>query len=246
MRLRRRRAGRSGKQIWRANRRRAFRDAWRLNLFSLALVVGCAIAISYYEGFGELIFAAIIGAMLAIHAFVWTLGGHVGALRWIQGVWGEEATEEELEKLGVGWEVEHDIPRARGNWDHIAVSRAGVFALETKWTSSSAAVRGDELRFGRVAYSGAGFRGAAVDLKSELEAVTGHASWITSVVVIWGTFEQAFVEGDRVTYLSGERLADWLRGQPIRLSEGRAQELGEAVRSLRKRTLPEARLVRSD
>ncbi len=66
MRLSRHWAGRSGKQIWRANRRAAFRAAWRLNLFSLALIVGCAIAISYYEGFGELIFAAIIGAMLAI------------------------------------------------------------------------------------------------------------------------------------------------------------------------------------
>ncbi len=235
MRLRRRRAGRSGKQIWRANRRRAFRDAWRLNLFSLALIVGCAIAISYYEGFGELIFAAIIGAMLAIHAFVWTLGGHVGALRWIQGLWGEEATEEELEKLGAGWEVEHDIPRVRGNWDHVAVSRAGVFAIETKWTSSSAAVRGDELRFGRVTYSGASFRGAAVDLKEELEAAVGQASWVSSVVVIWGRFEQGFVDGDRVTYVSGERLADWLRGQPPRLSESRAKHLLDGVRGLQRR-----------
>jgi hypothetical protein len=229
MRVRRRRAGRSALQVWRAKRRRAFREAWRLNFLSLALVVGCFLGIKYTEGFGELVWAAVFGAILTMHALIWTIGGHVGALAWMQGAWGEQATEEELEKLGAGWHVEHDIPRARGNWDHVVVGRAGVFVIETKWTARSATVHDDSLRFGRVTYSGGGFRGAAVDLRNALEADTGQAPWVTSIVVVWGGFEQGFVQGDRVVYMSGGRVADWLQSQPTRLSELRTSLLADAV-----------------
>jgi hypothetical protein len=51
---RRNRAGRSSAAIWRANRRRAFKDAWRFNLLSLAVVGGCVVGIVFYEGLGEL------------------------------------------------------------------------------------------------------------------------------------------------------------------------------------------------
>jgi hypothetical protein len=161
------------------------------------------------------------------------LGGHVSQLRWVHGWWGEQQTENELKKLGrAGWCIEHDIPRERGNWDHVAVSRAGVYALETKWTAASAVVVGDELRFGRVTYAGGGFRGAAVDLRNALEASTGQAPWVTAVVVIWGQFEQERIDGDRVVYVSGARVAEWLAAQPNRLSEHRTQELAAAVREL--------------
>jgi hypothetical protein len=219
-------------EIWRANRRRLFREAWKLNLLSFALLVACVVGIIYSDGFAELVWAAVIGAVLTMLAFVWALGGHVSQLRWMKGVWGEQATEDELEKLGSGWHIEHDIPRTRGNWDHVAVSRAGVFAVETKWTSGFATVRGDELRFGRMPYSGAGFRGAAADLHDLLAEATGKAPWVKAVVVVWGEFEQELVDGNRVTFVSGARLAAWLRDQPIRLSEERTHALADALRGL--------------
>jgi len=73
-----------------------------------------------------------------MEVFVWNLGGDVRHLPWVQGAWGEQDTEDELRKLGPGWHLEHDIPRERGNCDHVAVRRAGMFAIETKWTSRRA------------------------------------------------------------------------------------------------------------
>lgn len=129
--------------------------------------------------------------------------------------------------------MEHDVSRTWGNWDHIVVGRAGVFAIETKWTSTAATVEGDMLRFGRITYSGKSFRGAAKDLRDALASVTGVAPWVDSVVVIWGEFEQGFVQGDRVTFISGPKLADWLQGQEkMRYSEARSEELAKAVRTL--------------
>jgi len=131
-----------------------------------------------------------------------------------------------------GGHLEHDVPRKRGNWDHVAVGRAGVFVLETKWSSGSALVVGDELRFGNIPYAGVRFRRAAVELRDVLEAATGKAPWVTAVVVIWGDFEQEIVDGDRVTFVSGRLLHDWLGRQPPRLSEGRTQQLATAMREL--------------
>ena len=74
-----------------------------------------------------------------------------------------------------------------GNWDHVAVSRAGVFMIETKSSTVPATVSDDALRFGRrVAYPAGSFRGAAVDLRDALHRWTGQPPWVTAVVVIWG------------------------------------------------------------
>jgi len=235
MRLRRRHAGRSAIAIWRAKRREAFRQAWRLNVLSLGMLLVGVLFIVYADGLGELIWAGVIGALLMAHTFIWLLGGHVSQLSWIQGVWGEQQTEEELEKLGQGWFVEHDIRCSRGNWGHVAVSRAGVFMIETKWTTRAASVDGDTLRVGRrVDYPAGGFRGAAVELRDTLETRTGRAPWVNALVVVWGEFAHECVEGDRVRFIRGNRLADWLQKQPIKLGEQRAAELEEAVRTLAK------------
>jgi Nuclease-related domain len=52
---------------------------------------------------------------------------------WHEGAEGERKTEQELKPLErAGWRIVHDVQNAHGNYDHIAVSRAGVFLLETK------------------------------------------------------------------------------------------------------------------
>jgi hypothetical protein len=192
----------------------------------------CAAAIRFYDGLGELVWAGIIGGLVMTHVFVWTIGGDIGQLRWLRGVWGERQTEHELSKLGIEWQVVHDVPRTWGNWDHIAVSRAGVFAVETKWTSATAVVADDELRLGRIPYAGRSFRGAAAELSEILGTSAGRPPWVNSVVVIWGDFDQQIVDGERVTFVSGRQLNDWLCDQPTRLSEDRARVLANAVRVL--------------
>ncbi|MDF2748875.1 MAG: hypothetical protein K0T00_50 [Gaiellaceae bacterium] len=157
-RWKRHRAGRSGERIWREKRRQALREGWRLNLASAMLVAFCVFMIFYAEGFGELLMAGVIGAIVAVQVVFWGLGGHVSSLSWMRGVWGEQDTEDVLDKLGVGWVVEHDLDRDRGNWDHVAISRAGVFMIETKTTTARAFVANDSLRIGRrVSYPGASF-----------------------------------------------------------------------------------------
>lgn len=108
--------------------------------------------------------------------------------------------------------------------------------IETKTSSARVAVAGDTLRIGRrVSYPGAGFRGAAVDLRDTLHQMTGRAPWVTAVVAIWGEFDQTQVDGDRVTYVKGSLLADWLAGQPTKISSQRATELAGAVTALAER-----------
>ena len=201
------------------------------------LVAFCVFMIFYAEGFGELLMAGVIGAIVAVQVVFWGLGGHVSSLSWMRGVWGEQDTEDVLDKLGVGWVVEHDLDRDRGNWDHVAISRAGVFMIETKTTTARAFVANDSLRIGRrVSYPGASFRGAAVDLRDTLERMTGHAPWVSAVVAVWGEFEQNQIDGDRVTYIKANLLADWLAGQPTTISSERATELGAALTALAERT----------
>src|SRR4051812_6205113 len=127
-----RRAGHSSEAIWRRNRRRAFKAAWRFHLLSVAVLVVCTAGIRFYAGLGELIWAGIIGALAITHAFVWTIGRHPSQLRFLRGVWGERQTARELSNLGTESHVLHDVPRKWGNWDHIAVSRAGVLKDHTR------------------------------------------------------------------------------------------------------------------
>ena len=55
--------------------------------------------------------------------------------------------------------------------------------------------------------------GLAVELKLELDAGGVHVRWVRAVVVIWSEFPQQLAEGDRITFVHGERLAQWLTQQ---------------------------------
>jgi hypothetical protein len=237
VRIRRRRSGRWLRETWRANRRQAAKDAWRLHVVTLAVIVGCGAGIVLADGFSDLILAAVIGSLLTIEAVFWTLGGHVDQLRLIRGIWGEESTEDELDKLKRaerGWEVEHDIPGKKGNWDHVVVSRAGIFAIESKWTSWPASVESNVLRLGNVPYRASLFSHAAAELHDAVAVSTERVPWVTAVVVIWGRFDQGLVELDHVAFVSGGRLVEWLLGQPPRLNEQRAEATAKAVRDFAK------------
>jgi hypothetical protein len=229
--MRRRAAGRYALDRWRANRRRAIRREWRLLLLLVGVLVGSLVAIAYTDGFSELIWAAVAGSMVTLAITYWAIGGDVTALAWAQGGWAEQWTEDELNKLESSWHVVHDVQRQHGNWDHIAVGPAGVFMFETKRSSTHVRVANDTLVQGRLRIPASEFRRAAVDLRDAL-ADNGRAPWIQAVVVIWAEFEQGLVEGDRVTYIRGEALVDWLEYQPARLPPARIAPLAERISQL--------------
>lgn len=147
---------------------------------------------------------------------------HIG--HWQRGAEGERKTEKALRKLErAGWTIEHDIQReGRGNIDHIVQGPAGVFLLETKNLSGTITVQDGMLQAqpfddpeGIYHHRGLAerVRGQAADVSARLFADTGRRTWVTAVVVIWGRFDQGIVEGDRVTYVAGDRLALWLQAR---------------------------------
>ena len=187
----------------------------------------------FLDGVVELLLAAVAGSSLTVLLFGWYIGFDVHSLPWKWGHLGERWTEEQLHALGTEWLIEHDVPRGRGNWDHILVGPPGVFLLDSKFFSERATVDGDVLLTGRRRYEGRAFRGPAVGLSDELGRLAPPRPWVQAVAVIWGEFPQLEHENDHVAYLRGYELVAWLRKQPHRFSQARRRELFAAIKQLR-------------
>lgn len=181
------------------------------------------------------------GLLLGVLLTMWMLGGHISAFRWQLGAMGEQDTAQEIEKLGPGWHCEHDLVHSHGNWDHVVVGPPGIFVLDSKLIHGRAVVEGDELRSGRMRFSGRGVRGAAVAVKKLLDVDLGRsAGWVQGVVVVWGDFAQARHEHDRVMYVRGDELVQWLTGLEQKIGEPELAARVTAVRRLRERLSADA------
>jgi Nuclease-related domain len=224
-----RKAGRSAQAQFRARRRRALRENRRDWLITVALGAGCvAAAVLLGNRPAALIFAGLAGAVAMLCAFGWVIGD-VYSLPWMWGAIGERQTADALNALDDSWWCEHDIPRPRGNWDHVLVGPPGVFLLDSKRLNGRAVVTEGGLVSGRSSFSGGRFRAAAASLCNALEARAGRRQWIQPIVVVWGEFPQRRLEHDGVVYVHGSELLAWLRGQPGRLSADDCRTLFEAV-----------------
>jgi len=228
-----RRAGSSARAQFRARRWRALREN-RFDWLRILLIgLGSIVALAFTEGVPQLIFAGLLGATIALVGFGWLIGGDVYSLPWLWGSIGERQTAEALESLGDSWASEHDLPRKRGNWDHVLAGPAGIFLLDTKRLTQRAVAAGDALLAGRLRNDGGGFRAAAASLGEELEPMCGRRPWVQAVVVIWGEFPQRRHEENRVTYVHGDELVGWLNEQPPRLSSTFVRTVAGALRELR-------------
>jgi hypothetical protein len=192
------------------------------------------------------------------HLLDWTLGLAFGALMalglwvydsppkhiedWRTGAEAERRTAKALRAIERdGWVVAHDLAAGRGNRDHVLVGAAGVFLLDSKHLLGTTSVEGDVVRVERpdnppASYElrrlAAGARAAAAGLKADLQAPAGGRVWVQAVIVVWGEFPAGVVEGDRVTFVAGEQLTQWLRGQRERITPARRAALASAVRGL--------------
>jgi hypothetical protein len=148
--------------------------------------------------------------------------------KWRRGADGERRTAAVLRALeGAGWRAVHDRAAERGNLDHVAVSPAGVFLLESKNYSGSITVEGEELvaSFGPASIDSfatrtlaRAMRGRAAELKNRIQTVTKLRCFVHAVVVIWGDFPDRLVSGDRVTFVAGNELRNWLAAHDATLS----------------------------
>jgi hypothetical protein len=152
--------------------------------------------------------------------------------------WGAEAERWTARELGTlrrrGWRLLHDIPATRGNRDHVVFGPGGAYLLDTKRFVGRDTIDGDVIHVERThdAYDQMEWtnvskrvRGLAVELKRELDGGGVHVGWVRAVVVIWSDFPQQLVEGDRITFVHGERLVRWLTQQQAnrQFEPGRAE-----------------------
>lgn len=213
---------------FRRSRRTAMRAAW-LDWTGLALLLGAALLGAFLaDGTLQVISAWMAGFTMAVAVFGWMIGGHVSSLPWIWGATGERQTAAQLERLPEGWHVVHDIRDGRGNWDHIVVGPAGVFAIDSKWFGREARVADDALSSGRIRERGIAHRSRAYRLNEALAREIGSAPWVQAVVAVWGDFPQGVLEEQKVVYLDAARLVDWLQARPPSLTAERVERIAGA------------------
>ncbi len=225
--------GASSLRMFRRRRREVFREQRRDLLIMGGLAAALVVGVVVLDGVGALICAFALGAASTFAFIGWFIGGDVFSLPWMWGSLGEQATAEELEKLGSDWFVAHDIEHNYGNWDHVAVGPGGVFLLDTKYLQrTTATARNDGLSSGRTRFAGSTIRGGAVGLGEAIEKQTGSRPWVQAVVVVWGAFPQKRYEHDKVVYLAGDQLAAWMQQRPRRLNESLQRELADAIQAI--------------
>jgi hypothetical protein len=227
-------AGGSAAREFSRVRRQNVRDEWRTWLLVSLGALGFASWSLLVDGLAARALAATAGVLGGVMLVLWSLGGHYSAFRWWLGAEGERETGSEIEKLGPEWHCEHDLEHERGNWDHVLVGPAGVFLLDSKRFNGTAAVGGDALRSGRLAFSGGAFRSGAKKVKLALEERLGtRAPWVQPVVIVWGEFPQARREEQDVVYLRGDELRPWLSELPARLNAPQRAALMAALKEVR-------------
>jgi hypothetical protein len=140
---------------------------------------------------------------------------------WGEGAEGEARTHRVL--AGAGGVLVDDIDRGRGNFDHVFVGPKGVLLVETKNLQGIVEIRDGVARLRRRHDPEADQplwdlrRTALRDAQAvfhEVQRRCGQRCWVSAVVVFWGEFPQGIVEADRITYVHGSRLLDWLGSRP--------------------------------
>jgi len=168
---------------------------------------------------------------------------------WRTGAEAERRTAARLGRLRRRhWSAVHDVQTGKSNIDHVLVGAAGVFAVETKDLGGSVQVLGDRVLVTQRHDKDAGYklddvgasaRGTAFWLKTRLQESCGERLWVQALVVFWCDFPQGIVEHDRVVWLHGDRLIDWLAAREQRLSSERVMRVGVAVENLKRDALGE-------
>lgn len=142
---------------------------------------------------------------------------------WKEGAEGERRTARALQPLEKeGWYVFHDLAAQWGNRDHVLVGPQGVFLVDTKSPSGKVELSGDVL----VAHR---FGNGTFDYRDKLGPKMRGAA------AIWAEFPEQTATGDRFSIVSGDRLVDWLRAQPVCLTPERIDSIAAAIRQLEAR-----------
>jgi hypothetical protein len=189
--------------------------------------------------------AWIAGLAFGLALGVWTVvraspPGYIET--WQVGAEGERKTARAL--LGLDrsrWLVAHDVECARGNYDHVVVSRAGVYMLETKNLAGTVEIHDGVPRLRRrldpqahqpCPWILASALAGAARLHGEIRQVAAHRLWVQAVVVLWSGFDEGVYENDRCVVVHGSRLHEWISDRPDALDEKAAGEIVAAIEAI--------------
>lgn len=222
------------------NGRRAFRKRVLpvLRLVLLAISAPCILYEFWHPSTGHFIAGFTFGACAA--CYLWArdeVPAHVQ--RHGDGAEGERATANALRPLiSEGWHVIHNVDTGRGNRDHVLVGPAGVFLLDSKRLGGTVSIEGDTIHVERVddprdsyrldRVAGA-LRADAARLHDELKERASLNVWVNAIVVFWSHFDAGQVAGQRVTFIHGSRLLEWLRDQPQRYDQATTDRAAQIV-----------------
>jgi len=216
---------------------RKVHDHWEKRVFRRPRLIYVALAMPI----------AVLGFVQHANIWLWSLGLLLSIIlgaymafiespparieNWRTGFEGERRTARALAPLRRrGHVLLHDLPDRRtsgqdhkGNIDHVVVSPAGVFLLDSKWLGGEASIdrdtvhvqmRDDDDDSYDLSKLGSAMRGRAVRLREDIVQQTG-VRWVQSVVVFWSRFEARQVVSENVAFVHGEHLVDWLQEQKL-------------------------------
>jgi Nuclease-related domain len=199
------------------------------------------------------------------HVWLWMFGVLLGSLltgyialresppayieNWRTGFEGERRTARVLAPLRRSdYAFLHDLPDHRasdrdykGNIDHVVMSPAGVFLLDSKWLGGEASIVGDTVHvqmrdddedsydLRRLATEA---RGRARRLQKDIEQEAG-VRWVQPVVVFWNKFEAGRVDGENIVFVHGDRLAGWLQEQRGEMSSDWVAHVAACIKEAR-------------
>lgn len=185
------------------------------------------------------------------------LGGYFALLEspparienWRTGFEGERRTARALAPLRRrGYVLLHDLPDRRtsehgrrGNIDHVVVSPAGVFLLDSKWLAGEASIDRDSVHVQMrdddddsydLPHLACGMRGRAIRLQEDIVQQAG-VRWVQPVVVFWNDFEAKLVVGDKIVFVHGDRLVGWLEEQTLKMTADRVVRVASCITDVR-------------
>lgn len=228
-------------------RSRVFR---RPHLITAALVVAIFVVAVVARGDRWIVLAgATFGLLLGVYmTLLESPPSYIES--WRLGAEGERKTARALAPLRRrGYILHHDLPDRRassdgkGNLDHVVVSAAGVFLLDSKLLGGESSIRGETVRVQRrdddedsydMWWLARSMRARARRLRDDIEQETGVRS-ISAVVVFWNDFPAHLVERDDLVFIHGDRLVAWLEEQPQRLDPQRVAAVATCIKEERPR-----------
>ncbi|MGO8906596.1 MAG: nuclease-related domain-containing protein [Solirubrobacteraceae bacterium] len=236
--------------------RKKFRKAykrWRKRVFRRVGWVFAGVAVALViaawldaDRFSTWVLGVVFGVLVAIYLTVRDSPSPYIEY-WRTGAEGEQRTARALAPLRRdGFVLLHDLPDRRasdknyeGNVDHVVISTAGVFLLDSKYLGGEASMDGDIVHVQMLdddAEStskniGRPIRGQAVRLWEDI-AHTG-ISEVRPLVVFWNRFPDTLVKRHRVVYLHGKRLAAWLQTQEATMTPDMAAYVAATIARIR-------------